>query len=172
MIMNTPTTLVALPEETVAQLLALRHSAKEPLADVVVRLAAPQNDKPSDTDPSDSITKSDTSKTGRYRLQIIGRNFFAETLGEVLATALNFFADLDDGLLERVERMGGRTRRHVAQNRYSIHPGRPDLNGKATKQFRPGWWVGTNYSRADTCRILKDICDVAGLKYGLDVKLI
>jgi len=172
MIMNTPTTLVALPEKTIALLLALRHSPDDPLAEVVVRLAAPQNDKPRYTDPSDNITKSDASKTGRYRLQIIGENFFAETLGEVLAIALNFFADLDDGLLERVEKMGGRTRRHVAQNRHSIHPGRPDLNRKATKQFRPGWWVGTNYSRPDTRRILKDICGAAGLKYGLDVKLV
>lgn len=88
-----------------------------------------------------------------------------------LLAALTCLADLDCCVLERLANMGGRRRRHVARERDAIHPGRNDLNSQFTIEFWPSWWMGTNYSRKDTCRILKDLCKAAGLQYGRDLSL-
>lgn len=166
------TILVPVLESTVARLMALRRNSDESLAEVLARLSMPPKPIPSVAYRSARRPNSEISSPGRYSLQILGESFIVATLAEALAKTLSVLAELDAGLLERVEKMGGRARRHIARNREDIHLGRPDLNARFTLQFRPGWWVGTNYSRSDTKRILRDICQAAGLEYLHDVKLI
>lgn len=173
---------IALADETIARLIGLRHGEDETLAEVVDRLSKSQmhgrstqtlEDPPRLCPESGPLPpKARRSPTGRYRLTILGDTVIAGTLGEVLATALRTLADLDVGILYRLEKMGGRTRRHVARSRDAIYPGHPDLNADRTIEFLPGWWVGTNYSRSCACRILADACQAAGLDYGTDLELI
>lgn len=38
------------------------------------------------------------------------------------------------------------SRNYISINRYDLYPGRSDLCDTCSKEFIPGWWLGTNYS--------------------------
>ena len=48
------------------------------------------------------------------------------------------------------------------------YPGREDLSNH-TAEVCHGWWVGTNYSRADVRRLLRSACQVAGIVWEVDL---
>jgi len=160
--------LVALPEHTVALLMERRRFPDERLAEIVERLALTHT-------PSTKVRKQADLRPrpgqDRYMLQVLGESKAVGSLADALACALNTLADLDGGILERLENTGGRTRRNVARRREAIHPGRPDLNQRYTLEFRPGWWISTNYSYRDIRRILRDVCRETGLSFGGDLDL-
>lgn len=159
--------LVPLREQTVARLMGMRRSPAERLADIVERLVMPDDlDVGAESEPSPSRCPG----WGRYTLRILGESRTVATLAEALKFALNTLADLDGGILERLEKTGGRTRRNVARSRDAIHPGREDLNRLHTLEFRPGWWTSTNYSYRDVCRIFKVLCNETGLQFGRDLE--
>ncbi len=160
--------LVALPEQTVARLMERRRFPDERLAEIVERLAL--TDSPS-TNVREQANPRPRAKQDRYILQVLGESKAVGSLAAALAGTLNTLADLDGGILERLENTGGRTRRNVARRREAIHPGRPDLNQRYTLEFRPGWWISTNYSYRDILRILRDVCREAGLRFGSDLDL-
>ena len=47
--------------------------------------------------------------------------------------------------------------------------GRPDLAREFFARLRSGWFVGTNVSHAAIRQIVEMACEVAGLRYGVDV---
>jgi hypothetical protein len=100
-----------------------------------------------------------------------GETVAADSLRGILAGVLNRLADTNGEFLFRLSELQGHSRRHVAQKREAIHPGRNDLNYRYTEEFRPGWWIGTNYSAADVRRILKAACQTAGLSFGRDLTI-
>ncbi|MDP6588846.1 MAG: hypothetical protein QF449_08275 [Alphaproteobacteria bacterium] len=163
--------LVPLRQETVARLFACRLNADEKLDGVLKRLA--------ETDPETSETRPakptaappERGKPGRYRATLDGETIAANSLREILAGILNRLANTDGKFLSRLSASEGRTRRHVSQRREAIHPGRDDLNRRYTEEFRPGWWVGTNYSATDVRRILKDACRAADISFGRDLTI-
>lgn len=163
--------LVPLRQETVARLIACRSNAGETLDGVLTRLAEQHRKNSSVEDPKPVAARPIRLKRGRYRATLIGDVIVADSLREMLANVLNRLADMDGGFLSRFSAWQGRTRRHVARRREVIHPGRDDLNRRYTEEFRPGWWIGTNYSAADVRRILKDACWVAGISFGGDLSI-
>ena len=38
-------------------------------------------------------------------------------------------------------------------------------------ELQPGWWLGINLSRKAVERIAEMVCEVAGLRYGVDLKV-
>jgi hypothetical protein len=66
------------------------------------------------------------------------------------------------------EKAKARTRNHVAASKEDVYPQKPDLMGYTT-EIIPGWWLGTNIANREKVRILKQACEVAGLKYGKDL---
>ena len=100
-----------------------------------------------------------------------GQNYPAQSAREVLEGVFKALAGLDDTFLERFASLPkhGRTRRYLAKNSSDLYPGRPDLVDYSI-EFKPGWWLGTNYSRAAIERIIKMACDVAHLIYGKDLQ--
>jgi hypothetical protein len=64
----------------------------------------------------------------------------------------------------------GRTRLQIAKSPRELYPGRQDLEGYSI-EFVPGWFVQTNVSNASKERILRMACAVAGLNYGIDLKV-
>ena len=38
-------------------------------------------------------------------------------------------------------------------------------------ELKPGWWLWINLSRADICRVNEMACEIAGLRYGTDLKV-
>lgn len=169
--MDNDVMLVPLRQETVARLIACRSNAGETLDGVLTRLAEQHHKNSSVADPKPVTTRPIRLKRGRYRATLIGDAIVANSLREMLANVLNRLADKDCEFLPRLAALQGRTRRHVAQRREAIHPGRDDLNRRYTEEFRPGWWIGTNYSAADVRRILKDACWVAGISFGGDLSI-
>ena len=158
--------LIALPEATVARLMSIRAAQDEALADVIGRLASDSQK------PAVGVSKSSVKTgLGRYQLKILGEEFVEDSLADVLTTTLNCLAELDVEILEKIEKLGGRKRKHVSRDRDRIYPDRPDLSRNRVTEFRPGWWHATNYSLIDVQRILKDICGVCGIRFGKDLVL-
>ena len=155
--------LISLPQDTVARLLGRRAFTEEALGDVVARLL--------ETRQVESSTAAAVPPLGRYAVSVLGIEQQADTIADALCYALGNLSDMDDSFLGRLAALGGRTRKDVATDRSGIHSGRADLNAQHTRQFRPGWWVGTNYSFSDASRILRDACRVTGLKFGADIVL-
>ena len=161
--------LVALSEETVSRLMSMRRCSSERMDDTIARLLAQGVAEPTSME-TNKCEPSDVRQ--RYVVHILGERYRVRTLVEALARVLNTLADLDPAILDRLQATGGRSRRNVARSRDAIHQGRADLNGKYTLEFRPGWWTGTNYSRRDICRIMRDACLLCGLTYGRDMALV
>jgi len=70
--------------------------------------------------------------------------------------------------LEKLQSVRGRIRPLIANTRKSLYPGRPDLS-EMSREFIPGWFVGTNYSHSDVMRLLRAAAEAAGLVWGVDV---
>ena len=156
-----------LPERTVVRLVELRHSPDETIPEVIERLAGLSDQA---VEAGKDTCPDTTSGGARYVVEVLGEDRTADSLSDVLAWTFNTLADLDGTILERLENIRGRTRRAVARKREAIHPGRHDLNGKYTLEFRPGWWMGINHSYRNVCRILEQACHEAGLDFGEDLK--
>jgi len=52
-----------------------------------------------------------------------------------------------------------------------LYPGRPDLVDNHHYELKPGWYVGTNYSRQNIADIIKMACDVASIGFGTDLQI-
>ena len=171
--MPNDTLLVTIPCDTIALLLAVRRDEEDGVAAVIDRLArshfAPvaEERKPDPRHESELISR---RPTGKYRYVLLGEEGAADTLGKLLAGVLRRFADLDADILEKFSEGQGRTRRFLTRNPKAIYPGREDLSNY-TAEVCHGWWVGTNYSRADVRRLLRAACQVAGLIWEVDLRV-
>ena len=161
--------LVPLHHETVARLIESRKGPDETLDSVLVRLTDQRCMARSLHSAKPTAVLPGRAKSGRYRATVLGESIATSTLGGLLANVLNLLADLDGGFLSQFSSFHGRTRRHVARNREAIHPGRDDLNRRYACEFRPGWWMGTNYSATDVRRILTDVCKCTEISFGRDL---
>jgi hypothetical protein len=91
----------------------------------------------------------------------------------VLVSVIEALADRDATFLDRFVSLPRhvRTRRYIALNRNELYPGRPDLVQEYSHQLRSGYWLGINISRKQVERIIMMACEVAGLRYGTDIKI-
>jgi hypothetical protein len=103
---------------------------------------------------------------------LLGQFHPCSSAREVMALVLQELDRRDPSFLERfIARKHGRRRRYVAQDRLELYPGRPDLAEDHYIELKPGWYVGTNYSRQAIERILRLACDVASLSFGADLQI-
>lgn len=65
----------------------------------------------------------------------------------------------------------GRTRRYLARTPGELYPDRPDLARDFSHQLGSGWWIGVNLSRAAIGRIIEMACEVAGFRFGVNLKV-
>ena len=166
--------LVRLPETTVVAL-ARQIRGDEDIVGVIGRLAKTHALTPTIASPNSSgpdATRRPRTGKSRYAITTLGEEASFQSLADCLVHAIDVLAGLDPAFLPRFAKRGGRTRRHVADARDAIYPGRADLL-KYVRELpsHPGWWVGTNYSWDDVERILGDAANVAGLDYGTDIRL-
>jgi len=112
------------------------------------------------------------SQTGKYTIQIEESVISENTLGGLLVSCLKEMHKKDPEFLPKLSRKGGRIRRIVAQDPSLLFHNRPDLSKSSSKEIVDGWWVGTNISNDNTKSILRQVCDVAGLSYGDDMKIL
>jgi hypothetical protein len=111
--------------------------------------------------------------TGQLGFTLKGQQYPARNAREVLVRVFEALANNDPIFLERFASLPkhGRTRRYLARAREELYPGRPDLVSEFSHELRPGWWLGINLSRNAIERIIRMACEVAGLRYGGDLKV-
>ena len=91
------------------------------------------------------------------------------TLGEVLKA----FDKRDPEFMERLaSQTSGRTRRLVARKRNDLYTDRPDFAEKASMNLGNGWWLGHNLSTGDIRKRIIIACEIAGVQFGSQLKLI
>ncbi len=97
----------------------------------------------------------------------------ARNARDVLVKVFEALAKDDPMFLERFASLPkhGRTRRYLARTRDELYPGRPDLASEFSHELWHGWWLGINLSRNAIERIVRMACEVAGVRYGNDLKV-
>lgn len=102
-----------------------------------------------------------------------GQRFTARNAKDVLINVMERLSSRDKTFFERfaARPRHGTKRRFVARTKEELYPGRPDLCRGKSYQSKSGWWVGTNYSKRNIELILRMACEVAGIKFGSDLKV-
>jgi predicted type IV restriction endonuclease len=110
---------------------------------------------------------------GKVGVEIEGRFIPARNGRDALAKLFSALADRDPTFLERFAALPehGRTRRYLARTPEELYPGRPDLAEQHVFEVRRGWWIGTNNSKSKAVGIMRMACDVAGLRFGKDIRV-
>ncbi len=144
----------------------LRSSADLPGKKVAVNSAANSEIRRREHSADESTSK-------QIGVTLRGQLRPARNARDVLVKAFEALAQEDPMFLERFASppKHGRTRRYLARTRDELYPGRPDLASEFSHELRHGWWLGINLSSNVIERIVKMACEVAGLRYGNDLKL-
>ncbi|MDD9798943.1 MAG: hypothetical protein OXU29_00505 [Gammaproteobacteria bacterium] len=90
-----------------------------------------------------------------------------------LAAVLKVFQSRDPKFIERFAanpKTVGRTRRLVAQSREDLYDQR-DLV-EYSVELKDGWWLGTNLDTVSVRRHIETACEIAGVKFGSQLRLI
>lgn len=106
---------------------------------------------------------------------VLGGQHYRE--GSAIDTLFRVFEVLsqrDPHFLERYAALPkhGRKRRYLARDKMELYPGRRDLCDEYSQEKFGGWWIGTNYSRSTIRHAIELACEVAGLRFGDDLRLI
>ncbi len=108
----------------------------------------------------------------QYSFTALGQELTAGTARDVMLKVFALLADDDPQFLERfAARKHGKKRRYLARNRSELYPDRPDLVEIAAVELKPGWWMGTNYSRRDIQKIIDLAKEVARPDAGTTVNV-
>ncbi len=90
-----------------------------------------------------------------------------------LAGVLKEFHRRDPQFMERfAAQTVGRKRQLVARDRKNLYPDTPDLVEKMSLDLGNDWWLGHNLNADTIRRRIKTACEIAGVKYGSQLKLI
>ncbi len=113
-----------------------------------------------------------STKSGPLSFTMNGQTVQARSAREIMQEILKRLADRDPTFLIRfASRKHGRKRKYIAQDRFELYQDRPDLAETHSVEFVPGWWLGTNYSKDNIEDIIMLACEVAGMKYGIDIEI-
>jgi len=98
---------------------------------------------------------------GQFVFSFYGTKHSSNSARGVMKMVFEFLESKDPGFLERFASIKhGRKRRYLARTPDKLYPGRPDLE-VYSYEVRGGWWLGTNYSRADIQKIINLAKEVA-----------
>ena len=88
-----------------------------------------------------------------------------------LVKIVTMLAARDPQFMERfAKRTAGRTRRLVSRDRAKLYDN--SLLIDYSKRLENGWWLGTNLASRDIRKHTTTACDEAGVKFGIQLKLI
>ena len=108
------------------------------------------------------------SDHGDWIIMFGGEEISAHTGADALEKTLKRLVSADPSRVEKIATVRGRIRPLIAHKIDGLYPGRPDL-GEFSREFSPGWFVGTNYSRRDVMRLIRAAVEACGLVWGGDV---
>jgi len=102
-------------------------------------------------------------------ITFLGQTFHRPDAVSAFIFLIQELAKRDPAFLESfATRAPGRTRNHISKVRSQVYPGKPELEA-STVEVSSGWWMGTNLANREKDRLTKIACDVAHLKFGVDV---
>lgn len=135
--------------------------------------SAPLLAKPLPAFPAPTATGAPSGNSSSIGFTLQGQFTPCKNARDVLASVVERLADSDPSFLQKFVSLPrhGRSRRYVAVERNELYPGRTDLAEAHSHKLRSGYWLGTNYSRTQIEQILATACGVAGLRYGIDLKV-
>lgn len=95
--------------------------------------------------------------------------FSNRTLGELVKE----FGRRDPEFMVRLAaQTSGPKRQLVARSRHDLYTDRPDFVEKASMDLENGWWLGHHLSTGEIRKRIKIACEVAGVRFGSQLKLI
>lgn len=113
-----------------------------------------------------------TRRTGRFPYILLGEETEGASLKEVYMGCLQKLAARDSRFLKRLSKKATRGRRIVARTPEALYISTPELSRQNLhSRLTDEWWVDTNLSRPMYARRLEIACEVAGLRYGIDLVL-
>jgi hypothetical protein len=160
--------LISLPESVVAALIASRHPEDVELSDVVRRLVSQSSWNVCVTPPETATPTLAMAPSAKYEAEFLGEAIGAQTWPDLFARIVDITCEIAPEAIEGLAAVQARSRRYVARRPEAIHPGRPDLPVMPTGS---GWWISKNVGREDVKRALRVLADVAGLRFGVDVRV-
>ena len=104
----------------------------------------------------------------RWLITLKEQEIWAETGADALEKVLKYLVKSDSGALEKLRVLKARTRRLVSDTPDGLYPGRPDL-GDLSREFIPGWFMGTNHSSRDVKRWIRAAAEAVGLQWGIEI---
>ena len=127
---------------------------------------------PAPVQPSGTVTDFNApSRTGILVLR--DKRFPYANAKEAMVIALTNLAQQDASFLQRCSQhpdAQGRKRRYIAQTADELYPDRPDLREYHAK-LPHGWLVATNLNNVLKKTIIRVASDVAGLRFGTDLRV-
>lgn len=113
----------------------------------------------------------DTQKScdrGEWLIMFGDEEFSVHTGVDALEETLKRLVSDDPSRVEKIATVKGSTRLLIAQKAEELYSGRPDLSDRS-REFIPGWFMGTNYSRNDVMRLIRAAVEKCDLIWGSDV---
>ena len=161
--------LIGLVQERVESMCGYEPD-EDVVGDFLDRLSSPPAEVPKSFAASREASRKKPTENTHYGFSIRGEFHPAKNAIGAMIDLLRFFANTDPSFLNRfASRKHGRTRRYVATNKMDLYPDRPDLCEEYSKEFVPGWWVGTNFSRASIRKVISLACEVMEMQLGKDI---
>ena len=127
---------------------------------------------------SESSSSSQPTPNKKTATRIIGyildnkqaeTGFSYRTLGELVKE----FDRRDPEFMDRLAaQTSGRKRQLVARNPNDLFPDRPDFVGSFSMDLGNGWWLGHNLSTGAIRKKIQVACEIAGVTFGSQLKLI
>ena len=114
----------------------------------------------------------EVKRRGKWSVHLLGEEHKTANMKDAYCTLLRLLADLDSGFLARFSELGSSARRFVAENELSVFIKSPHLAKDFASKLTDGWFVDTNVSEQQVASRARDAAKVAGLTYGLDLKII
>lgn len=178
--------LVEKGDEPLVELLAAAVESKagvrpddNDVADYLVTLGIPEVPRTKTVQPASSTAGAipspqrsiESSRSGTLVLR--GKDYPYKNAKEAMFIILRELAMTDPSFLERCSQhpdAQGRKRRYIARSVSELYPDRPDLREKH-KELPGGWKLATNLNNVLKMTIIRLATEVAGLKFGKDVKV-
>lgn len=106
--------------------------------------------------------------SAHWHIRLENQKISASTGADALEETLRKMTTGNPDRLNAVSGVKGRVRPLIARTPEELYPGRPDLI-EFSREFVPGWFVGTNYSRRDVMRLIRAAAEACELTWGVDI---
>jgi hypothetical protein len=142
-------------DEIVRRVLAARRSQRGTPARIAARATAPAQ-----------------RRRGDVAIELFGKRVPVANLKAAYIAALNALVRHKPSLFEHLASEGGKRRRWIARDAARLFPGSPHLARDHAQPLAGEWLLDTNLSRAQIEARLARAADIAGYRYGEDLKII